>query len=148
MNEMIKIEDGFQYSVNIAYDLQNKKKLQSFIPTHDALKFIEEILLSTKSDSTERARVLVGAYGKGKSHLVLTVLNLLKDEPLEKFPKLKKEIEKDNKLKALIQNYSESKCKLLPVLITGTSSSVSQNFLNALEKTLLQNKLEIGRAHV
>ena len=42
MNEMIKIEDGFQYSVNIAYDLQNKKKLQSFIPTHDALKFIEE----------------------------------------------------------------------------------------------------------
>ena len=95
MNEMIKIEDGFQYSVNIAYDLQNKKKLQSFIPTHDALKFIEEILLSTKSDSTERARVLVGAYGKGKSHLVLTVLNLLKDEPLEKFPKLKKEIEKE-----------------------------------------------------
>lgn len=142
MNEMIKIEDGFQYSVNIAYDLQSKKKLQSFIPTHDALKFIEEILLSTKSDSTERARVLVGAYGKGKSHLVLTVLNLLKDEPLEKFPKLKKEIEKDNKLKALIQNYSESKCKLLPVLITGTSSSVSQNFLNALEKTLLQNKLD------
>lgn len=142
MNEMIKIEDGFQYSVNIAYDLQNKKKLQSFIPTKDSLKFIEEVLLSTKSDSTERARVLVGAYGKGKSHLVLTILNLLKGETLENFPKLKKEIEKDNKLKTLIQNYSKSKNKLLPVLITGTSSSVSQNFLNALEKTLLQNKLD------
>ena len=68
MSNMISVASGFQYSVNIGYDLNNDDKLKNFIPTQSALTLLEDILLSTRITSTERARVLIGAYGKGKSH--------------------------------------------------------------------------------
>ena len=77
MNNMISVAPGFQYSVNIGYDLNRDDKLQNFIPKRSSLQLIKEILQSMKSDSTERARVLVGAYGKGKSHIVLMILSIL-----------------------------------------------------------------------
>ena len=74
---MISVASGFQYSVNIGYDLSSDDKLKNFIPTKSALNLLESILLSTSPTSTDRARVLIGAYGKGKSHIVLTILSLL-----------------------------------------------------------------------
>ena len=65
MSKMISVASGFQYSVNIGYDLNNDDKLKNFIPTRSALALMEDILLSTNPTSTERARVLIGAYGKG-----------------------------------------------------------------------------------
>lgn len=50
MNQMISVASGFQYSVNIGYDLNSDDKLQNFIPTKPALDFIEEILDSTKKN--------------------------------------------------------------------------------------------------
>lgn len=138
---MINIEGDFQYSVNIAYDLNNENKLKSFIPTKSSLKLLEEILLSTNKYSSDRARVLVGAYGKGKSHIVLAILALLAGTPIKKYEKLEKKIASDEKLKILIQNYEESRTKLLPVLITGTGNNISQNFLLALQGTLSKNNL-------
>lgn len=66
MSKMISVASGFQYSVNIGYDLNNDDKLKNFIPTKSALTLLKDILSSTALDATERARVLVGAYGKGK----------------------------------------------------------------------------------
>ena len=63
--------EGFQYSVNIAYDIYDNKKIGSYIPSKSSLHIIEEILLSTENKSTNRARILTGSYGKGKSHLIL-----------------------------------------------------------------------------
>lgn len=63
MSEMISVATGFQYSVNIGYDLNDDVKLKSFIPTQSALRLLEEILLSTAASSSERARILIGAYG-------------------------------------------------------------------------------------
>ena len=74
MSKMISVASGFQYSVNIGYDLNNDDKLKNFIPTRFALELLEDILLSTRNNSTDRARVLIGAYGKGKSHIVLTII--------------------------------------------------------------------------
>lgn len=62
MSKMISVASGFQYSVNIGYDLNNDDKLKNFIPTKSALLLLEDILLSTNPTSTDRARVLVGAY--------------------------------------------------------------------------------------
>lgn len=33
MSKMISVASGFQYSVNIGYDLNNDEKLKNFIPT-------------------------------------------------------------------------------------------------------------------
>lgn len=77
MSEMISVATGFQYSVNIGYDLNDDTKLKNFIPTQSALRLLEEVLLSTAASSSERARILIGAYGKGKSHIILTILSIL-----------------------------------------------------------------------
>ena len=66
MSKMIHTAGNFQYSVNIAYDLQNPEKLRGFIPTKSSLDLLEDILLSAQSQSSKRARILIGAYGKGK----------------------------------------------------------------------------------
>ena len=77
MRDMISVASGFQYSVNIGYDLGSDDKLKIFIPTKSALSLLEDILLSVNPTSSDRARVLIGAYGKGKSHIVLTILAIL-----------------------------------------------------------------------
>ena len=141
MSEMISVESGFQYSVNIGYDLNHDDKLQNFIPTRSSLELLRDILQSTDDTSTERARVLVGAYGKGKSHMVLTILSILMQKKWNTFKKLKKQVEKDVNLNQLVQNYYGSKKRLLPVIINGSSISMQQAFLLALQKALSENDL-------
>lgn len=141
MSEMISVAEGFQYSVNIAYDLHADDKLKSYIPTQSALQLMEDILQSTLPTSTDRSRVLIGAYGKGKSHIVLTILSLLMKRDLNLFEKLMPAVQKNDKLNRLIQNYYESDNKLLPVIITGSNTSLTQAFLLALQQTLKENNL-------
>ena len=64
MSELLSVASGFQYSVNIGYDLYNDEKLKNFIPTKAALDLLEDILRSTYPTSTERSRVMIGSYGK------------------------------------------------------------------------------------
>lgn len=140
-DKMISIASGFQYSVNIAYDLNNNEKLSSFIATRSSLTLLEDILLSTAASSTDRARILVGAYGKGKSHIVLAILSILMKKDLALFEKSLPKIKTNEKLYQLINNYYESNNKLLPVIISGSNTSLSQAFLLALQRTLSDNNL-------
>ena len=141
MSKMISVASGFQYSVNIGYDLNNDDKLKNFIPTKSALALLEDILLSTNSTSTERARVLIGAYGKGKSHIVLTILAMLMKRDLGLFRKMMPKIGENPRLHQIVQNYYESNNKILPVIITGSNTSLPQAFLLALQRTLSMNGL-------
>ncbi len=141
MSEMITVASGFQYSVNIGYDLNHDDKLHNFIPTKSSLELLKDILLSTEDNSNERARVLVGAYGKGKSHIVLTILSVLMGTSWDTFTKLKEKVEDDKDLSQLVRNFYDSGKRFLPVIISGSSSSMSQSFLLALQKALTENDL-------
>ena len=141
MSEMISVASGFQYSVNIAYDLNSEEKLRNYIPTKAAMQLMEDILQSTQPAATDRARVLIGAYGKGKSHIVLAILSLLMKKDLSLFEKLIPAAKKNPTLYQQIENYYASDNKLLPVLITGSNTSLTQAFLLALQRTLTENNL-------
>ncbi|MDE6687553.1 MAG: restriction endonuclease subunit S, partial [Lachnospiraceae bacterium] len=141
MSKMISVASGFQYSVNIGYDLYNDDKLKNFIPTRSALALMEYILLSTDSTSTERARVLIGAYGKGKSHIVLTILAMLMKRERTLFEKAMPKIQENPRLLQIVNNYYDSNNKILPVIITGSNTSLPQAFLLALQRTLSTNGL-------
>ena len=136
MRDMISVASGFQYSVNIGYDLGSDDKLKNFIPTKSALSLLEDILLSINPTSTDRARVLIGAYGKGKSHIVLTILSILMKRDLALFEKLMPRIEDNPRLYRLVQNYYESDDRILPVVISGSNTSLTQAFLLSLQRTL------------
>ena len=146
-SKMITVASGFQYSVNIGYDLNSDDKLMNFIPTQSALQLLEDILLSTSPTSTERARVLVGAYGKGKSHIVLMILSMLMRRDKRLFSKTMPKIKQNPRLYQIVENYYDSgkgnKNKILPVIITGSNTSLSQAFLMALQRTLSVNGLDV-----
>ena len=141
MRDMISVASGFQYSVNIGYDLGSDDKLKNFIPTKAALSLLEDILLSVNPSSSDRARVLIGAYGKGKSHIVLTILSMLMKRDLALFEKLRPRIEENPRLYQLVQNYYESDEKILPVVISGSNTSLTQAFLLSLQRTLSEHGL-------
>lgn len=136
MSKIISVAEGFQYSVNIEYDLGNDDKLRNFIPTKAALNLLEEILLSVRPNSTDRARILIGAYGRGKSHVVLTILSLLMKKDLNLFEKLLPKLRETSELYRLVKNFYASPKKILPVIINGTATNLNQSLLSALQRTL------------
>ena len=135
MKNMLRVASGFQYSVNIAYDLHNDEKIINYMPTSAGIEFIANILSSTHDDSTDRARVLVGAYGKGKSHMVLAAVALLLQRDRELFKNLWQADVEGVLRKAIAEFDSEGK-KLLPVIIGGSNTSLTQAFILSLQRTL------------
>jgi hypothetical protein len=138
----IEVAKGFQTSVNIAYDLNNSAKVKDFIPTQSGLDVIEDVLLSTADKSVQRARILIGAYGRGKSHIILVLMSLLfqKDKSLFK-SLLAKMKERNPELYDFALQYLNSDKKILPIIIRGSSTSLSSSFLNALQITLAESDM-------
>lgn len=141
MNKMLSVASGFQYSVNIGFDLNDNSKLKNFIPTQAAIELLEEILVSTKENSNNRARVIIGAYGKGKSHIVLVALALLLQKDINLFEHLIPKIRLNSKLNTILEDYYSKNGKILPVVINGSSNNLSQSFIMALRRTLSENNL-------
>lgn len=142
MNELIDIAKGFQTSVNIAYDLNNDDKVKSFIPTMSSLDVIEDVLLSTVATSTQRARMLIGAYGRGKSHIVLVLMSLLFKKDKSLFDALLAKMKANNAaLYDFALEYLKSKQMILPIIVRGSSTSLTQAFLSALQQALSEEGL-------
>ena len=137
VKDLISTVPGFQYSINLKYDLLNEDKIKNYIPTLRALDIIEDILLSLNESSTERARLFIGSYGKGKSHLVLIIIALLyyKDETL--FANLLNVMRDNNKdLFELTKKIINNKEKMLPVVLPNNSLNLNQSFLIGIRNSL------------
>jgi hypothetical protein len=142
MSEMLEISKGFQTSINIAYDLKNDDKVKSFIPTQSSLDVIEDVLLSTYPNATGRARILIGAYGRGKSHIILVLMSLLFKKDKGLFNLLLKKMKVNNPpLHDYAIEYLNSKQRILPIIVRGSSTSLTQSFLAALQQALSEEGL-------
>lgn len=142
MNQLINIAKGFQTSVNIAYDLNNDDKIRGFIPTMSSIDVIEDVLLSTTVTSTQRARILIGAYGRGKSHIILVLMSLLFKKDKSLFNALLKKMQVSNpSLYEFAMEYLNSKQMILPIVVRGSSTSLTQSFLSALQQALSEEGL-------
>ena len=125
ITDMISTAPGFQTSVNIAYDLFHSEKIRSLIPTTSVVQIFEDLLLSTDNASTNRARILIGAYGKGKSHIILSTLSFLSQKSTADHTFLLNKIKEVNPdLYEYAIQYLDSPKKLLPVVINGSSVSL------------------------
>ena len=66
----------------------------------------------------------------------------MKHKPQEDFYHLNKKLENNPQLRQLVQNYYEKKGNgLLPVLVSGSNTSLTQAFIIALQHTLSENNL-------
>ena len=86
--EFIKGNEGFQYSINIQFDFNNENKINGYIPTRSSVDVLKRYIESTTmGKEQDRATVLIGPYGKGKSHLLLVLLSLMCGNPSENLNK-------------------------------------------------------------
>ncbi len=139
----IAVEEAFQKSVNIRYDYGNMAKVQDYIASGDSLGLLKNLIWSTANHATNRANILIGAYGRGKSHLILVLLTLLCAEERSSCNAILKQIQNyDAELYAYLQDYIENKQRLVPVIISGNSESISQSFLAALQEALQRERLD------
>ena len=74
--DYISVNENFQYSVNLQFDINNISKIKEYIPTKDGCELLAQFFNSVLS-SKNRATTLIGQYGKWKSHLLLVLITLL-----------------------------------------------------------------------
>ena len=78
-----------------------------YIPTRSSVSILKQYLTNIVRGQGEHATILIGPYGKGKSHLLLVLLALLCKSEDETAEIQKKIIEADNSTKLLLMELAE-----------------------------------------
>ena len=141
--ELVKINNNFQASVNLQFDLNKIDKIDSYIPTVQSVKVLEKYLRAIYSDkrNEDNATVLIGPYGRGKSHLLLILSAIMKgakDKSLDAC--LKKLIKKinviDESVGKAVSNLLNRQKPLLTVVINSNYIDINQSFLLGIRESL------------
>ena len=155
-SDYLGIKEGFQASINLEYDLNKIDKIKSYIPTEQSVKILGDFLRSFyfNNEPQNRAIVLVGPYGRGKSHLLLlltalTSLDLASTEEVENQTSLSvlnevcdKINSIDNEVGALAKTIVDSKIRTLPVIVNSNSTDINQSFMLAIKDALSRANLQ------
>lgn len=140
--DLVKIDHRFEKSVNLLLDLNDRSKLKLYIPTRSSVKLLENYLGEVDSFSGKRASILIGPYGKGKSHLLLVLMAILSGTASEELEELLRKIEAMDKDSSMVINRTYKKKKLLPVIINPSSGTLSQAFVRSLSQALKREQLQ------
>jgi len=140
-SDFIKTDKAFQYSINLKFDIDDKSKIEHYIPVKDSIEILKDFLKSVYYKNSDRAKVLIGPYGKGKSHLMLVLLTILASDDIilkEILAEKIKRVDKDayKLVKEIISTY-----KFLPIIVNGNNNSLEQAFRLALKEALEKKNL-------
>lgn len=142
--KLIQTNQNFQKSVNLQLDLGNYERIGGYIPTRSSVAILERYFAALDGVSAENATILIGPYGKGKSHLLLVLLALLQGKSKENdalLKKIGKHVEDEDSKN--IRNVVTAGKKYLPVLVNPTAGEdLNQIFLMALRDALVRENLE------
>lgn len=148
LKDIVKVNKRFQKSINMRLDYNQLEKIESYIPTRASVQVLKQYLYQISQNKGDKSTILIGPYGKGKSHLLLILLALVSRE--SQVIKRRKVIEElIGKLKAVdfeAGNYAEqlvnNQKPYLPVLVSGTNGDLGKAFLLALREGLERDGLE------
>lgn len=143
LNEIVELDESFKSSINLYLNLNNWDKVFRYIPTKSSVSFLNEYLLTVKNNK-EHASLIIGPYGKGKSHLLLVLLAIVSMERnsanTEVVDKLISKIRTVDDIGEDVADNIASiwggKGRFLPVLITNTQEDLNQAFLYGLNDAL------------
>ncbi|MFI3254041.1 MAG: hypothetical protein R3Y63_06840 [Eubacteriales bacterium] len=150
-SDLLQVDPGFQTSINLEFDLNNKEKIKSYIPTTQSVNILGDCLypIYHQSPNSRRAKVLVGPYGRGKSHLILVLSALTSlDTMVEGAESKNIQVELCEKIGRVDQTVGElakavveSKTRLLPVILSSNTTNFAQNLLLSMHQALEQGNL-------
>lgn len=139
LKDRIHINKTFQKSINLRLNYEQEDKIDGYIPTRASVQ-----ILKTYMEQIEKggvcSSILIGPYGKGKSHLLLVLLALVSKSNRECHRlALKRLVRKLNKVDREAGRLAEQiidKPYYLPVLVSGTQQDLNRTFLLALREAL------------
>ena len=73
LSQIVKLNGNFKNSINLYLNLNKKEKIYSYIPTKSSLNILKRYVGSVIKNK-DHSTILIGSYGKGKSHLLLILL--------------------------------------------------------------------------
>lgn len=149
LKEIVSFDESFKSSINLYLNLNNRDKVLRYIPTKSSVSFLNEYLCAVR-ENKEHASLIIGPYGKGKSHLLLVLLAIVS---MERTPENSEVVDKVvEKIKAIddigddvadnIFAIWNKKGRFLPVLITNTQGDLNQAFLYGLNDALKREGIE------
>lgn len=144
-SKFIGSDNNFQTSVNLQYDLNKEEKIKGYIPTTQSLSILKRYLNAVCSDNNneDNATVLIGPYGRGKSHLLLVISAILSnsaDSPL--IAELTDKLTAADKSVGELMGIFHAKNKpYLPIIINSNHTDINQSFIIALREALERNDL-------
>ena len=149
LNEIIKINSNFKTAINLYLSLNKTEKILNYIPTKSSLNMLNSYLDSIL-ENKEQASLLVGPYGKGKSHLLLVLMGILSLNRNKENSKVIEELKRKildvddigEEVEKKITKVWTKKGKYLPVIISNTSNDLNQAFLSAINDSLKREGLE------
>ena len=149
LNEIVSLDESFKSSINLYLNLNNRDKVLRYIPTKSSVNFLNEYLCAVRGNK-EHASLIIGPYGKGKSHLLLVLLAIVSMERTpENSEMVDKVIEKIKFVDDIGEDVADNitaiwneKGRFLPVLITNTQADLNQAFLYGLNDALKREGIE------
>lgn len=146
LSELIEPNSWFQSSVHLQLDCENGEKVIGYIPTRSSVQILKRYLRSINGEKDEKGTILIGPYGKGKSHLLLVILYLISMYGRDGYETTMRTLishvkEVDEETAVLIQNYVNQKKRMLPIFITSTEQGLYRGFLIGLSEALKRNQL-------
>ncbi len=147
--DLIRIQEDYNYSVNLQFDANNDKQLYRFIPDSSSTDMIGSFVSDiTKGTHNNHSKLLIGSYGTGKSHF-LTVISLLLEKKCTTGIAYDSFIEKigkySDRIKTLINDFEsdESQKPFLVVPIIYDYSDFDRCIYYSLKKKLENNGISI-----
>ena len=145
IKDIVNLNQEFKNAINLYLHLNKLDKIRSYIPTQSSVNILAKYLKAVDLN-TNQSTLLIGPYGKGKSHLILILLAILSlpysEENNGVIAELIAKISKvDSNLAALIEEL-RTKDKFLPVIISSSTNDLNQVFMTAINKALRDANLE------
>lgn len=147
-NTIVSPNKNFQTSVNLQFDLNKPEKIDTYIPTRQSILLLKRYLNAVNKTkfNEDNATVLIGPYGRGKSHLLL-ILSALISSGI--FPECKESIKKlidkistvDKDTAEIAKSVVNNKRTLLPIIINSNHNDINQSFIIALRDALEHSKM-------
>lgn len=140
--DIVKIDNRFEKSVNLLLDLNNLQKIQFYIPTRSSVKLLKCYLEEVLDFTGGRANILIGPYGKGKSHLLLVLMSILSGVESEEMTGLFERIsELDTEAMERVNLVYGNK-RFLPVIVNTNSGNLGQALVRSLNQALKREGLD------
>ncbi len=134
LTDLIRVNERFEPSINIEFDLDSADKLTEYLPTSDVCEILGDYLDDVAYNRNQSTQ-LIGAYGKGKSFLLLAILQILfgaaSAKSLDKFISRVEVVDPD--LVSKIKNHKS----YIPIVISPSFGSMKQAFMNGLRSGLM-----------